>query len=84
MSRDSPKIGAGHAEGMFRQGLRELRGALYPESNIAQQTDYGIVGNSTPGEVAQSRSGEPDKDDEGRQQEPPPQNPPGRDGPEME
>lgn len=49
------KIGAGHAEAMFRQGLRELRGALYAESNVAQQPEYGLYGTRTPGEVAESR-----------------------------
>ncbi|MBK9118163.1 MAG: hypothetical protein IPM18_00965 [Phycisphaerales bacterium] len=50
---DTPKIGAGHASAMFRQGLSELRGALYPESNVAQPTVYGIYGTKTPGEVMQ-------------------------------
>lgn len=51
----SPKIGEGHASAMFRQGLRELRGALYPESNIAQPPDYGVFGNRSPGEQAAAR-----------------------------
>ncbi|MCB9918574.1 MAG: hypothetical protein H6832_09240 [Planctomycetes bacterium] len=55
---DSTKIGAGHASAMARQGLRELRGALYPESNVAQQPEYGLYGTRTPGEVAESRRGE--------------------------
>jgi hypothetical protein len=82
MARDSPKpkIGAGHASGMFRQGLRELRGALYPESNVAQPTDYGIAGVATPGEVAESRRDDGrDMDEEGKKGPEPP-----RDGPEME
>lgn len=49
------KIGTGHASAMFRQGLRELRAAIYPESNVAQQAEYGIAGTLTPGEVAESR-----------------------------
>ncbi len=49
------KIGSEHAGAMWRQGLRELRGAMYPESNVAQQAEYGIYGTSTPGEVAESR-----------------------------
>lgn len=49
------KIGAGHGSAMFRQGLRELRGALYPDSNVAQQTEYGMFGTQTPGEVAEAR-----------------------------
>lgn len=40
---------------MGRQGLRELRAAMYPDSNVAQQPEYGIYGTSTPGEVAESR-----------------------------
>lgn len=53
-----PKIGAGHAQAMFRQGLMELRAALYPESNVAQPSVYGIVGTKTPGEVMQEKQGE--------------------------
>ncbi|WP_169974034.1 hypothetical protein [Tautonia rosea] len=57
MSRDdaNPKLGAGHASAMWRQGLRELRAAVYPESNAAQPPEYGIYGTKTPGEVAQDR-----------------------------
>lgn len=53
-----PKIGAEHASAMLRQGLRELRQAVYPESTIATQTEQGIWGTKTPGEVAQDRRGE--------------------------
>jgi hypothetical protein len=50
------KIGAGHAAAFFRQGLRELRAALYPDSNVAQAvSEYGLYGTRTPGEVAESR-----------------------------
>jgi hypothetical protein len=52
---DDPKIGAGHAAAMARLGLRELRGSLYPESNVSQQSEYGLYGTQTPGEVAASR-----------------------------
>ena len=56
---EQQKIGAGHASAMARLGLRELRGSLYPESNVAQQTEYGLYGTRTPGEVAEARrSGE--------------------------
>lgn len=60
MARDQPdpKIGAGHAEAMFRQGLAELRNALYPQSNVAQPAQYGLYGTKTPGEVAESRRSE--------------------------
>ncbi len=59
-TQDEPnaKIGAGHASAMFRQGLRELRAALYPESNVAQPPEYGLYGTKTPGEVAEARRGE--------------------------
>lgn len=60
------KIGAGHAAAMARLGLGELRGAIYPESNIAQQTEYGLYGTRTPGEVAEAR-----KSGEGRDLEEP-------------
>lgn len=59
MSDDNkPKIGAGHASAMFRQGLAELRGALYPDSNVAQPPQYGIYGTKTPGEVMQEKQAE--------------------------
>lgn len=53
-----PKIGAGHASAMWRQGLAELRGALYNEGTVAQPTQYGIYGTKTPGEVAKDREGD--------------------------
>lgn len=49
------KIGEGHFGAMMRQGLRELRGAMYPDSNVAQQPEYGLYGTKTPGEVAEGR-----------------------------
>ena len=49
------KIGSGHARGMLKQGLSELRAAFYPGSNIAQPPEYGIFGKETPGEVSSSR-----------------------------
>lgn len=57
-NESSPKLGAGHAQAMFRQGLAELRAAIYPESNVAQPTVYGIAGTKTPGEVMQDKQGE--------------------------
>ncbi len=63
----SPKIGAGHASAMFRQGLAELRGALYHDSNVAQPTQYGIYGTKTPGEVAKEREA---SEPQSRDQEP--------------
>ena len=55
----TPKIGTGHASAMFRQGLAELRGALYADSNVAQPSAYGIYGVATPQEVMQEKQGEP-------------------------
>lgn len=55
---------------MARMGLRELRGAAYPGSNIAQHSEYGLYGTLTPGEVAESRRGEDrdlDEEPSGRQ-----------------
>lgn len=61
------KIGTGHAAAMARQGLRELRAAIYPESNVAQPPEYGIYGTKTPGEVAEDRRGDPrDLEEESR------------------
>jgi hypothetical protein len=56
--RTPQKWGSEHASAMFRQGIRELRAALYPESNIAQQAEYGVYGTKTPGEVAEARRGD--------------------------
>lgn len=52
------KWGTGHGSAMFRQGLAELRAAMYPESNVAQPPAYGIAGTKTPGEVMQEKQGE--------------------------
>ena len=52
------KIGSEHLAAMGRQGLRELRAAMYPSSNVAQQSEYGLYGTMTPGEVAESRRGD--------------------------
>lgn len=53
--RNEPKIGAGHADAMFRQGLAELRAALYPESNVAQPPQLGLYGTATQREVYDSK-----------------------------
>ena len=52
------KIGEGHAGAMLRQGLRELRAAMYPGSNVAQATEYGMYGTATQGEIAEARGGD--------------------------
>lgn len=54
-NEDRPKIGAGHAQAMLRQGLAELRSAVYPGSNVAQPPQYGLYGTKTPGEVMQEK-----------------------------
>ena len=61
------KIGEGHISAMGRQGIRELRAAMYPESNVAQPAEYGIYGTKTPGEVAEARRpDERDLEEEGQ------------------
>jgi hypothetical protein len=65
---NQPKIGAGHLKAMARQGLKEIRGALYTHSNVAQPTEYGMFGTATPGEVDRAiqesaRGPEPEKDE---------------------
>jgi hypothetical protein len=63
---DQTKMGTGHASAFFRQGLRELRSAFYPESNVAQQqSEYGLYGTRTPGEIAESRRFELEASQEG-------------------
>ena len=61
----SGKIGEGHAAAMGRVGLNELRAAVYPGSNIAQ-TDLGVFGNATQGEIGEARkhSEDPVKEEE--------------------
>ena len=53
------KIGTGHANAMFRQGLSEMRASLYTGSNIAQSAEYGLYGHQTPGEIAADRKPDP-------------------------
>jgi hypothetical protein len=52
------KIGEEHLSAWLRQGLRELRAAFYPDSNVAQPPEYGLYGTKTPGEVAEDRRGD--------------------------
>lgn len=52
------KIGTGHVSAMFRQGLSELRAAMYPDSNVAQPPQYGLYGTKTPGEVMEEKMAE--------------------------
>lgn len=52
------KFGEGHVAAMARLGLKELRAAAYPESNIAQNNEVGLYGSPTQGEVAAARKDE--------------------------
>lgn len=56
------KIGSEHVKAMGRQGLRELRAAMYPDSNVAQQAEYGMYGTATPGEVQDARRDDDERD----------------------
>ena len=56
-----PKVGVGTWGAMVRQGFKEIRAALYPDSNIAQPTEHGIYGTATQGEIAQNRREEQPK-----------------------
>ncbi len=48
-SDESPKAGAGHAKAMWELGLNELRAGVYPGSNIAQPSHYGILRDADTG-----------------------------------
>lgn len=65
------KIGSEHFAAWLRQGLRELRAVFYPDSNVAQQPEYGLYGTKTPGEVAEDRhsDGRDLEDERPREQE---------------
>lgn len=52
---DSPKYGAGHASAMIRLGLRELRNAMNPSRESIADSEMGLYGTRTPGEVADIR-----------------------------
>lgn len=52
------KIGAGHAEAMGRLGWKELRNALSWEARSVADTEIGLLGSATQGEISQGRSGE--------------------------
>jgi hypothetical protein len=53
----SGKIGAGHAEAMFRLGLRELRNAANPSRESVADNEIGLYGSQTQGEIAAARGG---------------------------
>ena len=49
------KIGAGHAEAMARLGLKELRNALNPSKESVADSEIGLYGTATQGEIAEAR-----------------------------
>jgi hypothetical protein len=50
-----PPLGTGHAEAMLRLGLKELRNAFNPSPQSVADTEYGLYGTKTPGEVAKDK-----------------------------
>ena len=52
------KIGTGHASAMARLGLRELRNAATVSRDGIADSEMGLYGTRTPGEVAEIRQGE--------------------------
>lgn len=51
------KLGAGHAEAMFRLGLKELRNAANPSRESVADNEIGLYGTQTQGEIAEARGG---------------------------
>ncbi len=51
------KIGAGHLAAMARLGLKELRNAVNPSRESVADTEIGLFGTLTQGEIAQARGG---------------------------
>jgi hypothetical protein len=51
------KLGEGHAAAMFRLGLKELRNAANPSRESIADTEIGLYGTQTQGEIAQARKG---------------------------
>lgn len=49
------KIGEGHAGAMFRLGMKELRNAMNPSRESAADSEIGLYGSMTQGEIAQAR-----------------------------
>lgn len=70
---ESPKIGAGHASAMARLGLRELRNSMNPSRESVADTEMGLYGTRTPGEVADIR--DPESNAWKQEQERPPMSP---------
>ena len=51
------KWGAGHLGAMFRLGLKELRNALNPSRESVADSEIGLAGTLTQGEIADARGG---------------------------
>jgi hypothetical protein len=51
------KIGSGHLQAMARLGLKELRNAATPSRESVADTEMGLYGTQTQGEIAQARKG---------------------------
>ena len=51
------KWGAGHLGAMFRLGLKELRNALNPSPQSVADSEIGLAGTLTQGEIAEARGG---------------------------
>jgi len=51
------KIGEGSLEAMGRLGLKELRNAFNPSRESVADTEIGMYGTATQGEIANARSG---------------------------
>lgn len=51
------KIGAGHAGAMGRLGLKELRNAMTPARDGVADSEIGLYGTMTQGEIAEARGG---------------------------
>lgn len=68
-----PKIGAGHVSAMFRLGLRETRNLVNPSRDSIADTELGLYGTRTPGEVAELRQGQTPLDHEQEKRTPAPQ-----------
>src|ERR1700722_19874758 len=52
-----PKVGEGHLEAMGRLGLKELRNAANPSRESAADSEIGLYGTQTQGEIAEARGG---------------------------
>jgi hypothetical protein len=53
----SGKIGEGHLAAMARLGLKELRNAVNPSRDSVADSEIGLYGTQTQGEIAQARAG---------------------------